>query len=230
MQLNPTEIAVWSGNIFVDEETVNQCWMLLNAEEQKKAAHLQNNRRKQFIVVRGRLRCLLAEYTHEDPATIIFSKNRYGKPFLQNNEDLVFNISHSADKLLIAVAVQCQMGVDIEIWKPRGDLMPLVDRCFALSEKKYWSGLPFSTRTAAFYSIWTRKEAFVKAVGRGIALGLQHCVTAPQAPGNFVAVPEQYKPATAWKIFNINAGDQTSAALVVRSCEQEITLYTRNLI
>ena len=128
--------------------------------------------------------------------------------------DLAFNLSHTADNLLIAIGWNCQLGVDIEDCKQRTNLSGLVDKCFAAEEATYWSQLPEDQKLSAFYRFWTRKEAFVKATGHGISLGLNQCVINPENTTEFLSVPDHCGKASAWHALEIDSEKGICSALV----------------
>jgi 4'-phosphopantetheinyl transferase len=116
--------------------------------------------------------------------------------------------------LMIAVGWNCQLGADIEICKPKINLSGLVDKCFAEEETAYWNKLPEDQQNREFYRFWTRKEAFVKATGRGIGLGLNHCVINPENPMEFLRVPGNCGMASAWHVLDIDLEQEICSAIV----------------
>jgi 4'-phosphopantetheinyl transferase len=140
---------------------------ILSPEEQSFAQTIRNETlKKQHIIVRVGLRQILAAYLNRACDKITIVKTEYGKPYLIDYPDIQFNISHSSDTLLVAISRIGAVGVDIEQVKPhRRDFSGLVAKCFAQSEQNYWHSLPDNEKSSEFYRFWTRKEAFVKAVG-----------------------------------------------------------------
>jgi len=206
-------IECWHGAI--GEVNLNH-WQTLNAAEQAHAATFKNPLlRNRYITVRGSLRQVLAQKLAIAPEVIEISKAEHGKPYLADYPELAFNLSHSADTWVIAVGWRCRLGVDIEIAKPRSNLAALVEKCFAEPEAAYWHRLPEAEQTAAFYRFWTRKEAFVKATGRGIALGLNRCVLNPGKPTKFLSVPEEFAPASKWRVQDLELGQGFCGALAL---------------
>ena len=132
------------------------------------------------------LRQVLARYISDDD--LIIERGEFGKPYLRDFQELHFNVSHSGEKLLIAIS-NTPVGIDIEQIRPRNSLASLVTQCFAPSEQNYWFDLPENEKNHAFYDFWTRKEAVVKGVGRGIALGLNRCEIDVNQPNNFLNLP-----------------------------------------
>ena len=91
--------------------------------------------------------------------------------------------------------------------------MSLVEKCFADEEICQWQALAEIEKTQGFYRVWTRKEAFVKAVGRGIALGLERCVVNPVKPDAMLRVPEGCGPAHVWCLADIDLGNDVACAV-----------------
>jgi 4'-phosphopantetheinyl transferase len=132
------------------------------------------------------LRQVLACYISDED--LIIERSEFGKPFLRDFQEWHFNVSHSGEKLLIAIS-NTPVGIDVEQIKPRKSLASLVKKCFAPSEQNYWFDLPENEKLAVFYDFWTRKEAVVKGIGRGIALGLNRCEIDVNQPNNFLNLP-----------------------------------------
>lgn len=178
--------------------------------------------RDNYIVAHGLLRETLANYINESAGQLKFSQTEFGKPFLADYPELSFNMSHSGNSLAIAVAQQCQLGIDIEYYKSRATWAGLVKKCFALEEADYWHSSDKAEQGRAFYQFWVRKEAFVKADGKGITLGLNQCVINPVDLNGFLRVPESCGSADLWRIDAISLSEEVMAAVVCD--QQDITL------
>jgi len=208
-------IQIWHDTIAIDDADYPHYWYLLDAAEQGHAEKMRTDAlRKRYVIVHGRLRRVLADILNEPPEKIRLAKAEHGKPYLADTPELAFNLSHSADAMVIAVGKNCRLGVDIEQCKARTSLAGLVNKCFGEEEIAYWQQLPDAEKTRQFYRFWTRKEAFVKATGRGISLGLNRCVVNPENPAEFLSVPEDYAPAAQWRIFDLTLNQPVCGALV----------------
>jgi 4'-phosphopantetheinyl transferase len=143
-------------------------------ERQRAAAFRLPAKRREFVVARSALRRLLGALTGQDAASISLAYEPNGKPYLASPSatGIHFNVSHSGDLALIAVTLGHEIGVDVECVRPREAIASLAARYFAAAEADQLLALPESDRLQAFLACWTRKEAIVKAVGRGLALGL----------------------------------------------------------
>jgi len=208
-------IQLWHGNIAAEDAHYQNYWRILDADEQAHAEKIKNSLlHKRYVEVHGRLRMVLAQTLNEPPEKIRIKKAEHGKPYLADTPELAFNLSHSGRAMVIALAWHCQLGVDMECCKPRGGLLGLVDKCFAEEESAYWHELPEAQKTVGFYRFWTRKEAFVKATGRGIGLGLNQCVVNPENQSGFLRVPADYGQASMWHALDIALGQGVCATLV----------------
>jgi len=217
-KLNKRDIELWRG--YLDDMPEQRYWPVLDAAEQAHAGKLKNAlMRKRYAIAHGSLRQLLAAYLNAQPAQIRINKALHGKPYLADHPELAFNISHSDGHLLIAVGWNCELGVDIESCRDRKSLAGLVEKCFADEEADYWHRMPQAEKNREFYRFWTRKEAFVKATGRGIALGLDQCVINPERATEFLRVPESCGAPGQWRVRDINLGPDVCGALAVKAAE-----------
>ena len=189
-------------------------------DQEREAAQLfrQPQARDRYIQVRAMLRITLAEYLSVKPTELQFTRTAYGKPYLKSH-DLFFNLSHSADRLVIAVADHDCIGIDIEAVQPRHSLAELARRCFSETEFSVWRQFPAAIQQQSFYQLWTKKEAFVKAVGRGIALGLPQCELEMPEGRRFISVPPAYGPASTWQVIEFSPAAGFCGA-VVTSAEE----------
>lgn len=209
-------IQIWHCNIAADSANYQDYWRVLDVAEQAHAEKMKIDLlHKRYVEVHGRLRYLLAGILDEQPEKIRIGKAEHGKPYLVDTPELVFNLSHSASAMVIAVGWNCQLGVDMEYYKPRTSLAGLVDKCFAEEESAYWRKLSDDRKVTEFYRFWTRKEAFVKATGRGIGLGLNHCVINPESQDEFLRIPAEYGQASTWHALDIDLGQGVCSALVM---------------
>lgn len=173
----------WAGyrrpSLFtLDVSTAEQAQLgaLLSSAELARAERFHAQQHcDRFIVAHGRLRQLLAAQLDVPAAGIELAVGEHGKPRLdgaQAHLGLQFNLSHSGFLGLVGWSWRRAIGVDIEQWRAMHDEAALVRRYFSPYEITAYEALPAAERRQAFFEIWTRKEAFVKAVGRGLALPL----------------------------------------------------------
>jgi 4'-phosphopantetheinyl transferase len=174
--LSTAQVHVWRAPLDVPEVSTNRLRLVLAPAEQKRAEHFSRARdRKAFIVARGLLRVILSEYLSASPAELQFSENDYGKPFLAgaaSTNDIHFNTSHSCGLALYGIARGRELGVDIE--QVRTDIATdEIATCFFSSrELAADRPLPPDRRQITFFRRWTGKEAYIKALGRGLSVPL----------------------------------------------------------
>lgn len=223
----PTDfIHVWHGMIEpFDLQREGAYQEFLSLDEQKKAnAFKRDDLKHKYRVSRAKLRFVLAEYLGCQPQQIRFELGDYGKPYVVDSP-VYFNLSHSGDVLVIAISSCEQIGVDVEQYQDRKSLPSLVEKCFSSSEVKFWKNLNEEQRLKVFYQFWVRKEAFVKAVGRGIALGLENCVLDTQSFQTFIDLPSGYGKPSNWKIDAIDLWEQYASAVVVNVPAYKFELF-----
>ena len=210
---------VWHGSLGGCINALDSLFMLLSVDEQQKAAsYSRQQMRDEFIAVRALLRLTLASYLNVDARVLRFDKGLYGKPVLVGY-DLQFNLSHSAGYLVVAVSNVAGVGVDLELIKCRQNLDRVARRCFSVREYHFWCVLPESERVDMFYRFWVAKEAFTKAVGRGLAVGLDECELVVPGLDGFENLPAAYGAVKAWQLRELHLQEGFAAALVMPTGE-----------
>jgi len=161
-------VHVWT--IALDDEPmmVPALIEMLSGDERVRAARFRTTElRVRFVVAHGALRTILSGYLGIAPGAVRFDTTGSGKPYVPG-AGLTFNLSRSEGLALCAVTVDGQVGVDVERLRPVDDEDAIVHRYFAPGEMRQYEAVRSPERTAAFFSTWTRKEAFVKALGTGL--------------------------------------------------------------
>ncbi len=213
-------VELWYGQILSNKGSGQDFLPLLNKYEREKLAnYTRQDLQQKYINVRGILRIILAPYLNCMPQQIIIKTGKYGKPFVSDKSDepVQFNLSHTGNEFAIVVSNCSEVGVDIEQCKKRKSLQALVEKCFSDQEANYWNALPEEQKTGMFFRFWVRKEAFVKAVGRGIGLGLNQCSINPEKLNSFTLIPEDYGLASDWKITNVPLDNDKVCAIVSKN-------------
>ncbi len=155
----------------------------LSADERARAARLVlEPRRRDFVAGRAFLRRVLAAWLDEPPEALRFRYGPLGKPALEGGGP-VFNLAHSGELLLLSLAADGDLGIDLEVLREDRDLVALAARFFAPEERAALAELESGARSRAFHEIWTRKEAVLKTLGSGVFEGLDRfVVTAGPGP------------------------------------------------
>lgn len=165
----------WCVDLDVPLETSAGLYATLTPDEQDRSARLRfEHDRRRFVVARGVLRDILGRYLGTQPRDLRFVHTEFGKPELGPSYDrrLRFNLSHSGDLALIAIAADAELGVDLEYIRALPESAEIAAAVFSPAEAAELDGLPRHLRAEAFLSCWTQKEAYAKACGRGLAESL----------------------------------------------------------
>jgi 4'-phosphopantetheinyl transferase len=204
--LAPTDVHVWAVRLAPDPDALARLGNILSTEEQARASRFRFERHcNRFITARGVLRLLLAKYLGCAPDRLEFVYGTNGKPALAGElaeSALFFNLAHSEDLALIAVAQLGKIGVDVEQIRAVTDANELVERFFSPRESALFHTLPANQKDVAFFSLWTRKEAWLKATGEGIAHSLNQVEVTflPGEPAGILALPEDSAPGSDWAL------------------------------
>lgn len=158
-------------------EQVRMLCALLSPEEQQRGNRfLFPDLRRKHRVAHGVLRLLLGSVLGCSPQSLTFEKGPHGKPALRAPCPLHFNLSHSGEEALLAFELRGPLGVDLEVQGRSRSLEGLTRHSFAPEEQAQWQALPEALKVEGFYAGWTRKEAFIKAIGEGLYRGLSSFV------------------------------------------------------
>jgi 4'-phosphopantetheinyl transferase len=166
-RVSTAEIDLWSARL--DSADWPDAGRLPD-EERERAGRLHGQAaRRRWVAARWALRTVLGRYLEQDPAEVELRLAERGKPMLAApSAPLRFNLSHSADRALVALAWEREVGVDIERIAPRRDLLALARRGLASGEAEAIARMPEGDRLAAFHAAWTRREAVAKCLGTGL--------------------------------------------------------------
>ncbi|MEO8272369.1 MAG: 4'-phosphopantetheinyl transferase superfamily protein [Aureliella sp.] len=173
--LSKHEAQLFSFSLAASEAQLMEAERALNTEELARANRFVHaDVRRRFVVCRSRLRHLLAHELGIEPAQVGFRYEKWGKPQLSNPAvaDLQFNVSHSADWGLVALA-RVAVGVDLELFNDRFEYRGVASQIVTPHERMAWSKLVPAVQATETLRLWVCKEALLKAMGLGIAEGLQ---------------------------------------------------------
>lgn len=202
-------VDVYTIRLEADAARLDYLWEILSPEERERALRFRFAAdRRQSILCRATLRETLSSYLDLKPAAIRFAYNRYGKPCVRGSE-VRFNLSHSGGWAMLAVTRGREVGIDIERIDPRFAEDQIPERFFSPREVAQLRGLPDGEQTAAFFRCWTRKEAYIKARGLGLALALDSFDVSLR-PGD----PPALQRAGNWSLQNLEAPAGYAAAIV----------------
>lgn len=229
LSLATGEVHVWRVDLEQSEHLVENFCGTLEEHELDRASRFHfDKHRRHFVVGRGALRQLLARYLDADPAMLRFSFGAYGKPALDGehkNSRLRFNMSHSHAVALFAFAEDRELGVDVEHIRADFASQEIARRFFSRREVETFNALPQRDQVAAFFRCWTRKEAYIKAIGRGLSQALdQFDVTlAAEEPAALLWCNED--DASRWSMSDLDVGSEYAGALAVEGQVSKIRCW-----
>ncbi len=211
-------IHVWRAIVDVPVAGLQVYQEALSPDERNRAQRLTLPRHQQrFTAARGILRHILARYLRTPPQDIRFQSGPFGKPLLQHRagHPLHFNVSHSQQSAVYAVSRNLEVGIDLEEDRDSLDFTGLAERICSPEEFMVFQKLRQAERQAAFFRCWTRKEAFVKAIGKGLSCPLNTVTVSftPDEPPRILDVDGQ--SPDEWSLFDLPLAPGFWGALAV---------------
>ena len=219
--LSSDEVHVWRIRLEQPADAQENYLRSLDQDERARAGRFHfDKHRRHFVVGRGFLRRLLARYLDATPAEVRFSYGPYGKPVLdgQHRESsLRFNASHSGEWAVYAFVQDHEIGVDVEYVKEDFATEGSAERFFSAGEVKTLNALTEDEKPAAFFRCWTRKEAYIKAIGSGLSHPLDtfDVTLAPGEPAALLRVQRDPEAIARWSLFDLDVETGYAAALAV---------------
>jgi 4'-phosphopantetheinyl transferase len=231
LPLTASDVHVW--RISLDRHPdANLFWNDLSPQETERARRFHFERdRHMYVVAHSVLRRVLAGYTGIAANALAFDVGVAGKPALvisvanTHEPALEFNLSHSGNVILIAVARGRAVGIDVERWDRKVEHLSLAEHFFSPYERDALRELSADAEAVneGFFNAWSRKEAYLKALGTGITQGLHHFDVSlrPGEPATLLADRSDSAATTRWEMMSLVAGSEYSAALVAQAGVRE---------
>ncbi|MEW9304810.1 4'-phosphopantetheinyl transferase family protein [Labrys neptuniae] len=222
----PHDVHVWQWSLDADEDDFERNWQVLSGEERGRADKFRFERhRRRFVAARGRLRQILANYLAVSPQAVGFGYGAEGKPFCTTQPSewrICFNLSHSENTAALAVANDCEIGIDIEHIRPIEDSIAL--QVFSPAEHTQFEALPAGVRQGVFFENWARKEACLKALGTGFAHPPTHfefdlAIRGDTAPRFVGGDPDEAK---CWRIHALRSAMNRTGSVAARRLDWSI--------
>jgi 4'-phosphopantetheinyl transferase len=230
VKLNRDELHVWLANLEIASQQLGELERTLSADEIARAGRFYSQRdRRRFVARRGILRAILATYLETKPSALRFLYNEFGKPRLEGSQEarnLSFNLSHSGELVLVAVAIDRDVGVDIEFIDNSMPSEEVAKRFFSVNEIAALEALPQSVRLAGFFNYWARKEAYIKARGKGLSIPLDSFdVSLIQGETvTLVGTGNSSSYISNWKIEDLNIDPRYAAAVAAAGHDWNVAL------
>ena len=215
------EIHVWKARLIPDAESRD----LLSDDERVRADNLRSlHDRRRFVAARSTLRRVLGGYEGIPPERLRFAYGPNGKPSLPGSS-LRFNLSHTADLALLAIALGHEVGVDLEVASVLLDPESVVRRCMSRRERGRLDKVDLKSREDAILTCWVRKEAVAKGRGEGLGLDLTLIQTRPGMPAEATGVKVRANPRDRWFVWDVPVGEGGSGAVAARERGLRIRLF-----
>lgn len=220
LMLKKNEVHVWRVSLEVLKSDFEHLQHILADEEFERANRFYfEKERRHWVVAHAFLRILLGRYLDIDPTKLRFITNDYGKPLLiypPSSTHLHFNLSHSGELALYAFAYGRQVGIDVEYMRADVDYSELATFHFSAHERAVLGTLPETLQKEAFFLCWSRKEAYIKARGKGLSIPLDQ-FDVSLAPGETAALldsREEPGRKEHWVLHALTPGVRYTGALV----------------
>ena len=216
------EIHVWAATLAAPPEALEKYSATLSPDEKERANKFKfEKHRNRYIAARGALRAILGNYLRVAPVELRFVYLTNGKPALAEEcggAGIHFNLAHTEDLALVAVTRIGMAGVDVESVRPVKNVEELVARFFSPRENDLFQKVPDPQKPAAFFNLWTRKEALLKATGEGItrSLSLVEVSFLPGEPARLLAISGDAEAARGWGLRELLPAKGFAAAVAVQ--------------
>ena len=221
MHINLNELHIWVVDLNFPIEQKAQYLDSLSAEEKLRAQAFKiANPQENFIATRYTLRNILSQYLNSTNIKIAFTEHK--KPYLLDHPELQFNLSHSNELALIALALQHPVGVDIE--KIRATFNPaIVTRYFNENEQSALAKFPAQEQIKIFHRVWAKKEAIIKAIGGGLTMPVSSFSVSTEMQAEIIAIEKEN-----WHLFPLEIHPNYEAAVATNESIHQILHWQLN--
>lgn len=216
------DLEVFAVNLDAPADMRGEFWALLSPAERRNAEKfVYPEHQQRYVVGRGMLRKMLAQRLSIPADEVEFVENEYGKLRLADvhrSPNLNFNVSHSGSLALYAFCRSCDVGVDIELVREIEDADDLAERFFSPSEAAALAALQPDRKSKAFLACWTRKEAFIKAIGLGLSCPLNAFDVSLEvdAPARILRIDPSIDSVSNWTLRGFRPHPDYIAAVAYR--------------
>ncbi|MEA3162476.1 MAG: 4-phosphopantetheinyl transferase [Verrucomicrobiota bacterium] len=226
--IGPREVQIWGLWSTASDPVVEEFRSILSLEERRRAERFRfEHLKRSFTLSRGGLRFLLAHYLRCAPSTVELICGPKGKPELRASSLLRFNTSHSGQMTVYAFTLGCELGVDVEHFRKLDDSESIAKRYFSPGEVSDLLTLKAEDKEMGFFRCWTRKEAYVKAIGEGLTVPLDcfQVTLLPETPARFVQIASEMGTAADWSLHHLELAPGYVGALAYRDSPRPVITY-----
>lgn len=223
ISLSSSDVDIWCVKLHSFSTHVLALSGFLSSEEKNRSEKFRFDRDKlRSVVSRGILRLILSEYLEQPPAQIKINSGSQGKPALfgqENGHTLQFNLSHSHETVLYGITRIGEIGVDVEKVREVPDFEKIIGQFFSPRERVAFEELSPAQKMRAFFTCWSRKEAFMKAKGDGFSLPLDQFDVSilPDQPAALLATRWDPLEVNHWSLSDIWIDENHAAAMAVHT-------------
>ena len=225
-ELSNRQVHLWLVRLEASEDNFARALSLLSPEETARAERFHFDRhRRAFVLGRAALRALLASYLRVEPREVGFAYGPQGKPTLADPEcSLRFNVSNSGNLAACAFTSGCEIGVDVEQHRALHDFENIARRFFSPEETTELLALPDAEKTDAFFHCWSRKEAYIKAMGGGLSIPLDsfRVTLRPGDAPRLVSLGGSEDAARGWSLHDFDPAPDYAGAIAYPDAPRSI--------
>src|SRR5436190_2195168 len=229
MKVDIGEVHIWFAWSNVGPEGVAQFDRVLSPSEIAAADRFVFERhRVTYRFAHMALRSILSNYVDRSPDKLRFGQNSYGKPFLiaadERNDEVQFNMSHSGQIVVVAVTRGRHIGVDVEMMRPLKDYASIATLNFTQEERAWIESVPSEYQQNAFFKSWARKEAVIKALGKGLSMPLNTfdaSILSGQL-GRRLTLHSDFPEVESWWLVDMTAPEGYAGAVVVEQSIEKL--------
>jgi 4'-phosphopantetheinyl transferase len=226
--LSDDEVHIWRADLDLIDSSLSTFLQLLSPDEKNRAQKFRfAGDRRNFIAARGILRAMIGKYLKINPAEISFLYNEFGKPRIANSNPLHFNISHSQNMAVFAFTKRLNIGIDVEFVNPDVEVKEVAANFFSTNEVMNLLALPERQQTLGFFNCWTRKEAFIKAVGEGLSFPLNTFEVSlePGKPAELLVTDWDPKAVSQWSMYSMAPGANFIGSLAIEGLVEQVKFW-----
>lgn len=224
-------VHVWRASLDLPMGLLTRAQLSLSPDEYTRANRFYFDiDRRRYIAARGTLRAILGAYSGIPAGDLRFDYNEYGRPELNPDSNpckLSFNLSHANEIMLCALTVNRDIGVDVEKIRSLRGLYDMTKTVLSVAEQARFRAVPSVDQLSAFFSAWTQKEAYTKAIGRGLSFGLQTVEVAfdPGSLPRLLFIGGEEHATNGWSLRQFRPVKNHIGVVAVRGTELDFEYY-----